>query len=150
MVAVAAVAFLWPTRHPRAGEVVAGSVDEVRARQVVYLSEYGVFVVAAAEGFLALSDDARHIGDRVLYCAEDDTFSSPAHGERFDRLGRYVAGPAVGDMARHPIRVEASRVVVDISAEPELPGRSPTSDRPAGTSCQGPEGPPGFYQGGVP
>lgn len=111
----------------------------------------GLFVVATEGEFLALSDDARHVGDRVLYCARDSTFFSPAHGERFDRLGRYVAGPAAGDMGRYPVSVRGNRVVVDLSGEPELPDRSPASDVLAGPPrCEGAEDPPGFFENGVP
>lgn len=147
---MAVIVFLWPRDQQQAGEVVAGTVDEVQSRQVVYLAEHGVFVVAADGGFLALSDDARHVGDRVLYCALDNSFSSPAHGERFDRLGRYVAGPAAGDLGRYPVVVKGNRVLVDLSGELELPDRSPTSNEPAGRPCEGAEDPPGFYRDGVP
>jgi hypothetical protein len=95
---------------------------------------------------VALSDDARHVGDRVLYCAQDNTFSAP-HGERFDRLGRYMGGPAAGDLGRYPLKVKDNRVLVDVSGELELPDRSPSSDAPAGPRCEGAEDPPGFFQG---
>jgi len=146
------IVFLWPRAQEQAGEVVAGTVDEVRSSQIVYLAEPGVFVVAVDEGFLALSHDARHVGDRVLFCTSDNTFSSPAHGERFDRLGRYVAGPAAGDLGRFPVVVRADHVLVDLSGGPELPGRSTISDDPAGPGCEGEgaESPPGFYTDGTP
>jgi len=145
----AVIFFLWSRDQPLAGEVVAGMVDEVQSRQVVYLAESGVFVVAANAGFVALSDDARHVGDRVLYCAQDKTFSA-AHGERFDRLGRYMAGPAAGDLGRYPVKVEDNRVLVDVSGELELPDRSPSSAAAAGPRCEGAEDPPGFFQEGAP
>jgi nitrite reductase/ring-hydroxylating ferredoxin subunit len=149
VVLVTAVIFLWPRDQQPAGEVVAGTVDEVQSRQVVYLAGPGVFVVAADTGFVALSDDARHVGDRVLYCAQDNTFSAP-HGERFDRRGRYMGGPAAGDLGRYPLKVKDNRVLVDVSGQLELPDRSPSSDAPAGPRCEGAEDPPGFFQGGAP
>jgi len=106
-------------------------------------------VVAADTGFVALSDDARHVGDRVLYCAQDKTFSAP-HGERFDLLGRYMGGPAAGDLGQYPVRVEEDRVLVDVSGNVELPDRSPSSDAAAGPPCEGAEDPPGFFQEGAP
>ena len=141
--------FVWPRDEQLAGEVVAGTVDEVRSRQIVYLAEPGVFVVATDTGFVALSDDARHVGDRVLYCAQNGTFSAP-HGERFDRLGRYMGGPAAGDLGQYPVRVQENRVLVDVSGELELPDRSPSSDAAAGPRCEGAEDPPGFFQEGAP
>ena len=145
----ALIVFLWPGDQQQATEVDAGTVDEVGASQVVYLEQHGVFVVAADGGFLALSDDARHVGDRVLYCALANTFSSPAHGEQFDRLGRYVGGPAAGDLGWYRTVVKGGRVLVDL-AELELPDRSSVSDQPAGPGCEGADGPPGFYQDGAP
>lgn len=133
----AVIFFFWPHNQQQASEVVAGTIDEVQSHQVVYLAEDEVFVVATDEEFLALSDDARHVGDRVLYCALDETFSSSAHGERFDRLGCYVAGPAAGDLGRYPVTVRGNGVLVDVSGELVLPNRSPTSDAPAGPRCQG-------------
>lgn len=108
-----------------------------------------MFVVSTDQGFLALSDDARHVGDRVLYCAADNTFSSPAHGEQFDRLGRYMGGPAAGDLGRYQTVVRDDQVLVDL-AELQLPDRSSASDPPAGPHCEGAEGPAGFYQDGAP
>jgi nitrite reductase/ring-hydroxylating ferredoxin subunit len=130
-----------------ATEVVAGTVDEIVAHQIVYLPEHRLYVVATDSGFVALSDDSRHVGDRVLFCLSDDSFSSPAHGERFDRLGRYVGGPASGDLGRYQTRVSGGQVLVD-TATLELPERSATSDLPTGPNCDGPENPPGFFDDG--
>ena len=126
-----------------ATEVVAGTVDEIVAQGIVYLKAHGLYVVAIDSGFVALSDDSRHVGDRVLYCLSDGTFSS-AHGERFDRLGRYVGGPASGDLGRYQTRVSGGHVLVD-TATLELPERSVIGDMPTGRACEGPEDPPGFY-----
>lgn len=142
----AVIVLLWPREHEETDEIVAGTVDEVQSSGVLYLEEHGVFVVAFDGDFLALSDDARHVGDRVLYCAMDGTFSSPAHGERFDRHGRYVAGPAAGDMGRYPLAVERGRVIVDLSGKVDLPHRSSGSDSPTPPFCEGGEGPAGFYE----
>jgi Rieske Fe-S protein len=139
---------VWP-RSQQATEIAAGTVDEVEARQIVYLEEYGVFVVSSDLGPIALSDDARHVGDRVLYCAMDNTFSSPAHGERFDRLGRYMGGPAAGDLGRYLTVVTGDRVLVDLT-ELALPDRSASTDEPVGPGCVGAEGSPGFYEDGTP
>lgn len=135
---------LWST-SAESGTVVAGTVSEVESQQVIYLPEPGIHVVATDDGFLALGDDSRHVGDRVLFCSLDDTFSAP-HGERFDLQGRYLGGPAQGDMGRYPVIVGSGEVVVDVSADPELPPRSATGIPVEGpTPCGGSEDPPGFY-----
>ncbi|MFZ0625853.1 MAG: hypothetical protein WAN34_05095 [Acidimicrobiia bacterium] len=148
LIAVAVAAFLWPGFLSRSDTVVAGTITDIESKNVVYLSKPGIYVVATDEGFLALDDDSRHVGDRVLYCSLDDMFFSPAHGERFDRQGRYLAGPAQGDMGRYPVSVESGRVVVDTSQGPELPPRSVGSGTQGPSKCSGPgsENPSGFYQ----
>jgi nitrite reductase/ring-hydroxylating ferredoxin subunit len=147
------VGLLWLTgRSNEAGTVVAGTAEDLRSREVSYLPDRGIFVVATEVGFLALSDDARHVGERVLYCRDDKTFFSPAHGERFDRLGRYLAGPAQGDLGRYPVSVEDDLVVVDLAAGPDLPPRSAESLPSGAPACtgEGEEDPPGFYAEGAP
>ena len=140
---------LWPRQDGPTTEVVAGTVNEIVTSQVVYLEGPGVFVVATEAGFLALSDDSRHVGDRVLYCHSNDMFTSPAHGELFDRLGRYFGGPADGDLGGYETRVSGGRVLVDL-ATLNLPDRSTDGEEPGGPSCGGPEDPPGFYGTGTP
>lgn len=148
---VAAIVFLSSPESTKAGEIVVGTVGELEASDVTYVPDPGLYVVATDDGFLALWDDARHVGDRVLYCSVDETFSSPAHGEKFDREGRYMAGPASGDLGIYPVEVRENNVVVDVSGDPELPERS-NVDVSSGelSQCQGAEDPPGFYESGEP
>jgi len=147
ILAVAVVGFwLFPSTEP--GIVDAGSVDEVRSHGVVYVRDHTVFVVADGDGFLALGADSRHVGERVLFCPVDGTFVSPAHGERFDRAGRYLAGPAAGDLARYPAGAVDGRVLVDVAADPQLPARSSPERSWVSPTCgdatSGTENPPGF------
>jgi hypothetical protein len=112
------------TRAANDLNVEVGSVDEIRSSQIIYLADPGVFA-----------------------CPGDHTFSS-VHGERFDRLGRYLGGPAAGDLGSYPVFVSGNRVVVDLSSGPQLPSRSPISDDPVGPPCEGAEARPGFYDDG--
>ena len=146
LLVVSVTAVLWPTTPDEPGELAAGTVAEVESQGVVYLPDYHLYLVSTDEGPVAFNDDSRHLGDRVLYCALDDTFSAP-HGERFDRLGRYLAGPAQGDLVRFPVSVDGGQVLVDFSVEPPPTTRSEGIRIPDGpTSCAGPEKPAGFYQ----
>ena len=148
---VAAIVFLTSTDSANPDELIVGSVEEIESKGVVYVQDPGLYVVAGNDGLIALGDDARHVGDRVLYCSLDETFSSPAHGERFDRQGRYLAGPASGDMGTYPVELRNNQIVVDVSNGPHLPGRSVGGFADAELSqCGGSEDPPGFYSGGVP
>jgi nitrite reductase/ring-hydroxylating ferredoxin subunit len=146
---IAADVYLWP--DPDAGELVVGTVDELEPNEVTYIVDPGLYVVSTDQGLIALWDDARHIGERVLYCARDETFSSPLHGEKFDRLGRYIAGPAAGDMGIYPLTVRDDDVLVDVSDDPVLPDRSEVNSGFASSShCVGQEDPAGFYADGLP
>lgn len=149
---VAAIVFVSSPESTKAGEIVVGTVGELEASGVTYLPDPGLYVVATDDGFLALWDDARHVGERVLYCREDETFLSPAHGEHFDRLGRYLAGPAQGDLGRYPVALEDDMVVVDVETGPDLPPRSAESIPSGAPACtgEGHEDPPGFYESGEP
>lgn len=147
---VAVVVFL-TSGSTEAGEIVVGTADELEIRGVTYIPEPGIYVVATEDGFLALWDDARHVGDRVLYCSLNETFSSPAHGEIFDRKGRYISGPASGDLGIYPVTIRGDKVVVDVSKDPVLPGRSNANLVGGDVSqCDGAENPPGFYENGQP
>lgn len=148
---VAVVLFLTSPGSTEASEIVVGTADELETRGVTYIPHPGIYVVATEDGFLALWDDARHVGDRVLYCSLNETFSSPAHGEIFDREGRYISGPASGDLGVYPLRIRDDNVVVDVSNDPELPERS-NADLVGGdvSQCYGAEDPPGLYENGEP
>lgn len=145
---VAVTGYVWPGFLTQTDTVVAGTIAEIESNNVTYLPSPGVFVVATAEGFVALDDDSRHVGDRVLFCSLNDTFFSPAHGERFDRQGRYLYGPGQGDMGRFPVSVRSGEVVVDLSSGPALFPRSIGSElvRSPGCESAGSESPAGFYK----
>jgi len=125
----------------------AGSVAEVRAEEVVYLAEHGVFVVAGGDTFLGLLDDPDHLdGERVLYCRSSGWFEAPTHGEKFDGRGIYADGPAASDIDLVAVRVEDGEVLVNpgvVTARTDR-GSEPFED-PDGPFCAGPEGPPGFW-----
>jgi hypothetical protein len=142
--------YLWQPSAPQTGIEMAGSVSEIRSQGVVYLADAGIYVVATDDGFVALDDDARHLGERVLYCPLDDTFTSPVSGGRFDHQGRYAAGPAQGDMGRFPVTIEDDQVAVDVSQGPELPPRSAGTPPNGPTPCSnGSENPAGFFEVGT-
>jgi len=145
ILAVAVVMFGWPPDEST--EAAIGTVEEVIASQVVYIQQHQFYVVATEEGFIALADDSRHVGDRVLFCRSNGTFSSPAHGERFDPLGQYVGGPAAGDLGRYSVTVADGRVFVNL-ATLRLSERSSSTYQPTGPRCEGAEDPAGFYQDG--
>lgn len=129
--------------------VSAGSVAEVRAKQVVYLQEQGVFVVARGDRFLGLLDDPDHVeGDRVLYCRSSGWFQEPRHGEKFDGRGIYADGPAASDLDLVAVRVREGEVQVNPGVVTARTDRgSGEIEEPRGPFCDGQtvEAPPGFF-----
>jgi nitrite reductase/ring-hydroxylating ferredoxin subunit len=94
--------------------VRAGSVSEIQRRQVVYVPEARVFVVAASSTSpLAFYARSPHLGERVRHCASSGWFEDRAHGAMFDGLGRYVLGPASRGLDRFEVRVIDGDVWVD-------------------------------------
>lgn len=128
-------AFLWATSRPtpRESDPVA-SLEEVRERGVVYLEDQDMFLVERGRGVLALSNDAQHIGDKVEWCESSQMFESPAHGEKFDRFGRYYSGPAATDMDR-AVAFAGSRGVFLNGIVNQSKTRSRDTFEPAGPSC---------------
>lgn len=94
-----------------------------------------VFIVNdQTAGLLALYTLDPHLGCRVGLASElpSDTgvdlpaevvFLNPCHGEKYDYVGRYLAGPAPRGLDRFAVLIEGTDVVVDVSAFEYGPGR---------------------------
>lgn len=78
-------------------------------------------------GLLALYVLDPHLGCRVGLASElgsdigvplpaEVVFLNPCHGEKYDYVGRYFAGPAPRGLDRFDVSVEGTDVVVDVSA----------------------------------
>lgn len=120
------------------GWVPAGSVDSIRDAGIVYLKEYRVFVVPRGRRFLAISEAVPHLpGETAMFCRSSGWFESPYHGEKFDRYGRYVSGPASRGLDRFEVRV----LLGEIQFRPEglIPGppRGGPTLEPEGPFCVG-------------
>jgi hypothetical protein len=116
-------------------EVPLSALDDSE-HGVVYLPSDHLFVIATMEGPIVLSDGARHLdNDPVSFCSSSGMFEGPLHGEMFDRLGRYFAGPVQGDMASVPSEVVGSKIHVNTDAALVLPGRSTGATVPLGPNC---------------
>lgn len=91
------------------------SLSDVEAAGVLKIDRVvDIFVVHDDGHLVALSADAQHVGDQVLFCEGSQMFQSPAHGEKFDIRGYYFGGPASRGLARFPIRIEGDQLFVDI------------------------------------
>ena len=112
------------------------SMEELEEREVIHFPEDHVIFVYNDGEPLALSDDAQHVGDTVIFCESSRLFESPAHGEAFDIRGYYFGGPAARGLARYPIRREGDLLHADVSQEIEGPERGAGPPlKPAGDFC---------------
>ncbi len=64
----------------------------------------------ALRGFLAR---VPHLNERLAWCPNERVFLSFAHGELFDRRGRYVSGPATRDLDRVDVRLRGDEIIID-------------------------------------
>ncbi len=114
----------------------------------MFLRERAVFVVANGAHPVALFAASPHQRERLLYCRLNDTFLDE-HGDGFDRLGRYLMGPAPRGMDLLSVRVRGG--TVEINPKEVSPGAArfhPPARQPTGPFCAapGPESPAGFFK----
>ena len=85
-------------------------------------------------GLLALYSRDPHLGCRVVPAADavsdigrpfpgEAVFVNPCHGEKYDLLGRYLAGPSPRGLDRFGVSVVDGDVVVDVMAFEYGPAR---------------------------
>ena len=119
---------------------VTASLQELQEEGIMYLEEDEIYLVNNEGDPLALSSDAQHIGDRVTYCPSSNLFEA-AHGEKFNILGYYYAGPARRGLDRYPLEVEGDVLTVDL--ERPIEG-APRGEGPRRSSRQGNSAPNGI------
>jgi hypothetical protein len=115
-----------------------GTVDDLRARRIVYVGEIETFVVTPpGEEPYALSAASPHLGERLLFCRPAGWFFSPAHGEMFDIRGNYELGPSDSGMNGRPVRIIGDEVEVDAGSEvaPAATAVGPADPEPSGPTC---------------
>lgn len=118
---------------------------------VVYNQDWGVFVVdepQAPLAFYALSPHNPAGDERVLFCPSSGYFEANQHGEKFDRRGAYVAGPAPRGLDRFDVRVRRDVVEVNVRVVYQgFPRGRSRPDPPRGPFCDEGhvEAEPGFW-----
>jgi len=121
---------------PGPGWVRVGTVDQVRTKQIVYVAELHAYVVAdPPQSPIALLARSPQMGEPVEYCPSSDWFEDPAHGSKFDRLGRYELGPAPRGLDRMATVVLEGVVWVDPTEITLGPPRGEAAAAPAGPFC---------------
>lgn len=144
------------------GEVVAGTVDEVRAaiaeQGALYVPVASAYVVEVPTGladaavaahdpslhagfragFAAMRQTCTHLGCRVEVCDSSGWFECPCHAGHFDLLGDFRDGLSERGLDQFPVSVRGSEVVIDTSTvvQGRPKGAAPIDDRDAsGPHC---------------
>lgn len=138
LVGLAIVRVSTSDNSPGAGWVRAESIQDVRSQGVVLLPEVPAYVVVDPPRTpMALLARSPHLGERVVYCPSSMWFEDPTHGDKFDRLGNYVLGPAPRGLDRLATLVQDGVVWVNPNEITFGPPRGPHDVKPAGPFCSG-------------
>jgi hypothetical protein len=132
------------------GWVRIGTREAIEAARVVYVSDLRLFVVANGSSPVALSALSPQLRGRLRFCPPAASFQDE-RGDVFDRLGRYVLGPAPRGMDRVGIRIKGDFIDVKPDAVTTGPVRGAGPPEPTiGPLCadDAPEAPAGFFQVG--
>jgi hypothetical protein len=93
-------------RTPGPGWVRGAALSTVRERGVLHVPLARAFLVATGPSrVLALYDRSPQMGEPIHYCPTSGWFEDPAHGSKFDGLGRYALGPAPRGMDRFAVEI---------------------------------------------
>ena len=116
------------------GGVLVTELTTLDDRGVMYVEEIEAFVVARRPTPIALSAIDPHLGHLDTYCRSSGMFEG-RHGEKYDRLGIYYAGPAPRGLDRFQVRVDGADVYVYPDDRSPGPPRSARAEEPAGPFC---------------
>lgn len=135
VMAVAAVIAIITSSGDEEGSLA--SLSELQDEGVIEIEDQHLFLVYNDGEPIALSDDPQHLpGEFTEWCESSQLFETPTHGEKFDRLGNYYAGPAEKGLDRYPVRVDGDAIYVD--HDELIPGPERGAEKtlePAGPFC---------------
>ena len=137
LVLVLSAAIIFGLVSSSRGDGPVVTLDELRDSGVLFVEDEHAFLVYNDGNPLALSDDAQHLdGEHALWCESSQMFETPTHGEKFDSLGYYYAGPAQRGLDRFPLRLQGDAIYVDFAERVPGPERgSGPSFEPQGDFC---------------
>lgn len=111
-------------------------VDTLEQEDVIYVPAVNVFLVHG-DPPIALKAVSTHLGtEPVAYCPSASTFHELSHGSIWDRLGRYMDGPAPRGLDRVAVRVRSESIEINVSAETRGPERGLVEADFSGSLCQ--------------
>lgn len=80
-----------------------------------------VFVIRDGSIVTVLATVAPGTGSALVFCPRERFFVSPEDGSLFDRAGRYVDGPATGDMAEYRRQIDPEALDLFVGSRVERP-----------------------------
>lgn len=91
----------------------------VQTGWIVDQQEVTLYVITEnGRDFVALSNICTHLGCRVRWIAEDNSFFCPCHNAQFDKDGKVIAGPPPRALDRFEVKVENDQLFVLGSGSP--------------------------------
>ncbi|MEO8453335.1 MAG: Rieske (2Fe-2S) protein [Gemmatimonadota bacterium] len=74
-------------------------------------------IIARYQGAVYAFDlSCPHQRTMLRWLAEDNRFQCPKHKSKYEPNGKFISGRATRNMDRHPIKLEAGKLVVDLDA----------------------------------
>ncbi len=68
-----------------------------------FLLEPEFVLFDSEKGPVAISRTCTHLGCKVNFLEEESMFLCPCHQSKFDKMGRYISGPAKKDLVRFKV-----------------------------------------------
>jgi len=62
--------------------------------------------------FIAMSNICTHLGCRVRWIADPETFLRPCHNGVFDREGKVISGPPPRPLDRYEVKIENNQLLI--------------------------------------
>jgi cytochrome b6-f complex iron-sulfur subunit len=91
-----------------------GGPEDYPVNSVSFLRDQQIFIVRAAEGFLAVSAVCTHLGCITEWRPEEEQIACPCHGSKFNRDGKKVTGPAPRPLPHFSVQIGTDgQLVVD-------------------------------------
>ena len=92
----------------------AGKPEEIPVGKLIVMPEQQVYVVHAAEGFIALSAVCTHLGCMTRYEEAKQQLVCPCHGSVFSTSGVVDGGPAPKPLQRMHLELKDGQLIVDV------------------------------------
>lgn len=91
----------------------------VQTPDEVYVRD--VYVIRDGSQITVFDPFAPGTETRLVWCPREEFFVSPSDASLFDRSGRYVDGPATGDMAQYLVSISTETLELELGPKRQRP-----------------------------